>query len=151
MSIIKRVKEPKMDDCTLTTIEVRFSEIAYHNWPDAPEHRAYLRSLHRHTFNIAVECVVTHNDRQVEFHDLLDAAIRAWPPSNVEETQMTIPNNAIRVIYAPTLGAMSCEMIATHIGEELRNNGYDISCVSVSEETDYTANVIWPHRPYKRL
>lgn len=138
-----------MHGFVLTTIEVRFSEIAYHNWPDAPEHRAYLRSLHRHTFNVVVECVVTHSDRQVEFHDLHDAAIRAWPPSNVEETQMGLPNGDIRVIYAPTLGAMSCEMIATHIGEELRNNGYNISRVSVSEETDYTANVIWSHRPHE--
>jgi hypothetical protein len=55
-----------------STIFVRFSEPGMHCWPDAPEHRWYLRSVHRHIFHIEAEIPVHHHDREVEFHDLMD-------------------------------------------------------------------------------
>jgi hypothetical protein len=74
----------------------------WHSWPDAPEHRFYLRSSHRHLFHVTVEVPVTHDNRQIEFHDLLDKA-------------------KVAVADLPrSLGSMSCEQIAVHIGERVR-------------------------------
>lgn len=52
--------------------EISFREAGLHRWKDAPERRAYLRDLHRHCFHVSVRVKVDHDDRQVEFHDLLD-------------------------------------------------------------------------------
>ena len=49
---------------------VRFTVPGFHRWPDAPEHRAYLRNEHRHLFHVEVAVEVTHDDREIEFHDL---------------------------------------------------------------------------------
>lgn len=44
----------------------------WHCWPEAPEARDYLRSLHRHMFHYVVQIEVRHHDREIEYHDLLD-------------------------------------------------------------------------------
>lgn len=69
----------------------------WHHWPDAPPHRAYLASRHRHLFHAKVTLAVGHDDREVEFHDLLEAG-RLVTPAGRE------------------WGSMSCEAIATTIG-----------------------------------
>ncbi len=51
---------------------VRFTREGWHSWPDAPESRAYLASLHRHLFHVEVQLEVFHAEREVEYHDLLD-------------------------------------------------------------------------------
>jgi hypothetical protein len=58
----------------LTTITVKFTAEGFHHWPDAPEHRAYLRHQHRHLFHVEVTTPVTHHERQIEFHDLMESA-----------------------------------------------------------------------------
>jgi hypothetical protein len=55
-------------------IHVRFTEHGVHCWPQAPERRAYLRSLHRHLFFVEVSTAVEHDDREIEFHDLQEEA-----------------------------------------------------------------------------
>jgi hypothetical protein len=77
---------------TTTEITVRFAFEGWHNWPEAPEHRAYLRSEHRHLFHVEVAVSVEHHDREVEFHDLLDLCKKDCP--------------------GPSLGRHSCEDIA---------------------------------------
>jgi hypothetical protein len=59
---------------TATSITVRFTAPGFHQWPAAPQRRAYLRERHRHLFHVAVTIPVLHADREVEFHDLQDAA-----------------------------------------------------------------------------
>jgi hypothetical protein len=49
----------------------------YHQWPDAPVERAYLRNRHRHLFHVKVTVSVAHDNRDVEFHDLLDSVAAA--------------------------------------------------------------------------
>lgn len=56
----------------ITTVVVRHEVIGFHHWPGAKGQRAYLSSRHRHKFFIEVELEVFHDDREVEFHDLLD-------------------------------------------------------------------------------
>jgi len=51
---------------------VRFTCQGWHCWPDAPEKRKYLASSHRHLFHIEVQIEVSHAEREIEYHDLLD-------------------------------------------------------------------------------
>ena len=60
-------------DCSLS-ITVRFTAPGVHCWPDAPDHRSYLRAPHRHLFHVELTTPVTHRERQTEFHDLMDEA-----------------------------------------------------------------------------
>lgn len=50
---------------------VRFAVEGFHNWPNAMPPREYLVARHRHMFHYEVRVAVTHNDREIEFHDLL--------------------------------------------------------------------------------
>lgn len=56
------------------TIIVTFQLEGWHHWAEAPQERYYLRSRHRHLFHFRVEATVSHSERQLEFHDLLDMA-----------------------------------------------------------------------------
>lgn len=56
------------------SIFVRFDHVGFHRWPAAPDHRKYLRELHRHLFKVTVIVEVEHDDREIEFHDVLDLA-----------------------------------------------------------------------------
>jgi len=51
---------------------VRFQVEGQHHWPQAPKERAYLRYMHRHLFHVEVTMTVGHQEREVEYHDLLD-------------------------------------------------------------------------------
>lgn len=55
-----------------TRIRIKYETEGFHRWKDAPDSRSYLRDLHRHLFKVEVEMSVSHDDREVEFHDLLD-------------------------------------------------------------------------------
>lgn len=59
---------------TNAKIHVTFSHAGLHRWKDAPEHRSYLRSPHRHLFTVTVGTTVEHDDREIEYHDLIDEA-----------------------------------------------------------------------------
>lgn len=78
---------------------VRFMAEGFHNWPAAPESRAYLRARHRHVFRVEVRIEVLHEDREIEYHDLLDFCRAIWPGRE--------------------LGAASCEMIGRVLGEKI--------------------------------
>lgn len=51
---------------------VNFQAEGYHRWADAPSPRSYLGSTHRHIFHVTVFVEVKHNDREIEYHDLLE-------------------------------------------------------------------------------
>lgn len=94
----------------------------WHAWPDAPELRVYLSSPHRHLFKVLVELEVFHDDREVEFHDLLDF-VRSLLPG-------------------PDLGAQSCEMMARNMCHSIRSRYPGRDClVSVSEDGEVGARV----------
>lgn len=58
-------------ECTMNIV-IRFQVEGFHNWPEAPNHRFYLRAMHRHLFYVEATIPVTHDDREIEYHDLLD-------------------------------------------------------------------------------
>lgn len=53
-------------------IQVRFEWVGYHHWPGAHGRHAYLSHLHRHKFYARVAIEVEHNDRELEFFEVLD-------------------------------------------------------------------------------
>lgn len=57
---------------TDTKIWVTFSIPGVHRYPEAPEDVAYLRNLHRHLFKFKITLQVFHDDRDIEFHQLLN-------------------------------------------------------------------------------
>lgn len=103
---------------------VSFRVQGFHRWDGAPEHRAYLRSTHRHLFHVSVRVRVSHDDRQIEFHDLLAGC-----------------QDEFRRIVAAAEGK-SCEMMA----RELLSHIYhvwmvDEARVTVSEDGETAATV----------
>jgi hypothetical protein len=57
-----------------SVIHIRLTRPGFHHWPGAPEHRAYLAAKHRHLFAVEVTTAVHDDDREIEFHDVRDAA-----------------------------------------------------------------------------
>lgn len=107
---------------TISTIGVQTTVEGWHHWPDAPQHRAYLGQRHRHLFHVEANVDVLHDDREVEFHDLLDF-VRAN-------------------IGGPEFGPMSCEMIASRLLKaiESRYPGRN-AVVTVGEDGEVWATV----------
>lgn len=114
------------------TITARTSVIGLHHWPDAPDNRAYLRDLHRHVFGIAVTIDVAHTERDVEWHDLADAAL-------IGALSLLEPYHPKSLIQS--FGARSCETIAVEVGTFLIDDGYSVVSVDVDEDGEHTA--IW--------
>lgn len=110
------------------TIFVRTRREGQHRWPQAPEHREYLRSAHRHLFHIEVSTWVTHDDREIEFHDLLDQVNAYW-------TELPMKDGL----------PMSCEMMARMLGELLVAKYKRSFQVSVSEDGECGASVFSGH------
>lgn len=107
------------------TVWVTHTFPAWHSWPGAPIGRSYLATDHRHLFHVRVELPVAHDDRDVEFHDLLDA--------------LTETCDAYRGIH---VGGKSCEMLAREIGEALAGRLLlSTLLVSVSEDGEAGATV----------
>jgi hypothetical protein len=103
-----------------------------HYWPGAPAGRAYLGQPHRHVFWIRATVTVDHAERDVEFHDLgsFVTNIVNWlaPPATIDK------------IALRDFGPRSCETIATHVAERLRDDHHlDVVSVSCSEDDEFTA------------
>lgn len=101
---------------------IRFQVEGWHQWPSAPAHRDYLGASHRHLFHVKASVQVFDNDREIEFHDLLDEC----------KTQFT----------GGDMGARSCEDMACDLLEYLRGQyeGRQIK-VSVFEDGENGAVV----------
>jgi hypothetical protein len=120
----------------VTTAWVTHRFVGFHSWPDAPGHRDYLAQPHRHLFHVRASLSVTHDDRDVEFHDLLAVVVRAC---------VTLGTARGGARY---LGAMSCEHVARRIVEALAVAwpGRLIE-VDVSEDGEAGATVTLPAGP----
>jgi hypothetical protein len=82
-----------------TEVLVRFTREGFHQWADAPPHRAYLAHRHRHLFFVEVMVEVRRDDREIEFHDLLDYCRSLFPGGD--------------------LGGASCEQVARALWEAI--------------------------------
>lgn len=94
---------------------VTFRQSGLHFWPSAPAERSYLGVKHRHLFYVRVMLPVEHDDREVEFHDLLAFSRHAFRTL----IAMTTPYNPLD----PNLldfGDRSCEMLARALAAALQ-------------------------------
>jgi hypothetical protein len=107
---------------TVSTIFVRFTQPGFHHWPEPTKQRAYLGERHRHLFHVEVRLQVQHDDREVEFHDLLDLARGLFPGGE--------------------LGGQSCETMARSLGKQIaRHYGRAVE-VNVSEDGEVGASAL---------
>jgi hypothetical protein len=113
------------------TIFVRFTFGGWHCWPDAPERRAYLRDRHRHLFHVEVKTTVDHDDRELEFHDLL--AFAAVEFSGLGEVD---PEAGI-----VDFGSQSCETLARRLATVTADKYDKAIAVEVSEDGECGALV----------
>lgn len=88
-------------------IKVRWQVVGFHHWPTPSDHRVYLGRDHRHVFHCQVEAVVSGENREVEFHDLLEEGQRA-----LANAYYLRPGEGV---VAYEFGIASCEMIAREI------------------------------------
>ena len=100
-------------------IFVRFNVEGFHYWPSAPKGRFYLGQKHRHQFYVEVSCEVKHDDREIEFHDLLDVSKHYFPGGDMDED--------------------SCEMMAHDLAKKLAYHYDRPFSVSVSEDNEVGA------------
>lgn len=113
-----------MAPTTSAEVWARWTYEGFHYWPDAPTSRAYLADRHRHLFHAEVRVTVEHDDRDIEFHDLLDVA-----------------RTALNGVAAPY---ESCEMMARRAAEavQARWPGRPVQ-VTVSEDNECGATLRW--------
>ena len=106
------------------TVTVRFTKEGWHNWPEAEGVRDYLASRHRHLFYYELTVSVGHNDREIEFHDLLEFASHA--------------------AVAGELGRRSCEDMAEVILKAVRDKYPERTyACTVWEDNEVGATITW--------
>lgn len=102
------------------SIYVRTEFVGFHQWTDAPEQVKFLRDLHRHIFGVRVKVSVTHSNRDVEFFTLKE---------QVESyiTSCLLP-------HLEKNPGLSCEMLASLVGDYLARCSYNVLEVEVNED-----------------
>lgn len=117
------------------TVWARTSFVGFHAWPQASKfttNRGYLEAQHRHRFGVRADLLVGHDDRDVEFHDLLEQVNRwvdRWPN---------------RPGGGKDLGARSCEHLAIDLGEHLDRVWPGLVAeVTVTEDDECGGTVRW--------
>ena len=111
-------------------VTAKFTCPGTHSWSDATGEREYLSHTHRHLFTCTVTVVVTHDDRQVEYHDLRDLILQ-WV--------MTYPlaSGDMR-----EFGNNSCEHLARDLWQNMvERNKLLVYEVSVSEDDEFTSTL----------
>lgn len=109
----------------MNRIFVKWTAMGFHYWPGAVKHphRKYLADRHRHLFHFRVEMDVMHDDRDVEFHDVLQYCKFVTSDSR-------------------DYGPMSCEAIARMLLERVNHKWPDRNAsVTVSEDNECGATV----------
>lgn len=116
-------------------IIVRTQFAGVHLWADAPDVVGYLRSQHRHVFNIEAKISVDHNDRELEFI-MVKAEIDKFMQEYIEakKQQVTRPEE---------LNLGSCEMMCEYLIEKLTEKyGNRDYTVRVFEDNENGGEVI---------
>lgn len=106
---------------------VRWTLEGFHSWPEACGKRAYLASCHRHLFHFEARLELRHDERDVEFHDMLQELRGLWPQSH-------------------DFGSSSCETIARATAQHIAGAWPGRKCsVAVFEDGEVGAQVtLWP-------
>lgn len=115
---------------TDTKIWITFAIPGIHCYPDAPADVAYLRNPHRHLFKFKVTVEVFHDDREIEFHQLL---------------------NWCRAQYTGDLSVdyRSCEMIARELLHHLKSYTTKSRYIEVEVSEDGECGAVVVFNPSK--
>lgn len=111
----------------LITLKVKFQVVGFHHYPEAQGNRRYLSERHRHLFHFQVEARVDGDNREVEFHDLL------------EEAKRSLCNSFDSKFSHFEFGHSSCEMIAKEVLAGITTPG--VYAVEVWEDGECGARV----------
>lgn len=115
------------------TIVVKTQYEGIHCWPEAPDEVKFLRSLHRHIFNIEVEVEVHSDDRDIEFI-MLKHTINHWLSLQFDDDGVW------------QMGRLSCEQVAEMVidlvQEKLKDKTRVMSCC-VDEDGENGAKVVY--------
>jgi len=106
-----------------TTVMVTHRVPGFHYWPGAPPEVSYLSHRHRHMFLIIASVVVSHSNREVEFHTLQNDVRRSFRDDGHD------------------FGSRSCEMIARELASHLGSQGYVVSWVEAWEDGENGSRV----------
>jgi hypothetical protein len=115
---------------TTTEVTAKVSFAGMHNWFDAPESRDYLAHPHRHLFLVEATVSVSHDDRDVEFHDLRDHIldwIESFPYWEGTPTRSML--------------GLSCEHLARNLLVYLNEMKLRVKKVSVSEDGEFVSTI----------
>lgn len=138
----------------MLTVTARHTVVGFHQWPGAPDRRAYLRELHRHEFAVAATVLVDHAERDTEFHDLAD--VLAFELRSLAEPARTyVDGTSLGGVQPLTFGPRSVETIATVLADALAARGYTPLTVTVSEDGQHdgtwTNDLLLPGRARRIL
>ena len=116
-----------------TSLIINTQFAALHQWNTIPDDHTqhYLKHPHRHMFHITLRIPVKHHDRDLEFieiKNMLDDWLRA-----------TFPNRALA--NTPSIGSMSCEMLADKIKSDFSVYSIHPTYVCVMEDGENGAEV----------
>lgn len=117
---------PRLD----STITARFTLAGLHHWPGAHDARAYLRDLHRHLFHVQLTAGVTHDERDIEWHDLTELAEKRFR-GMADSFHDGLLN----------YGARSCETLARQLFEAVHDAVPTLLEVRVGEDGEFQATV----------
>lgn len=92
------------------SIKVSVAVDALHCWPNAPDHRSYLRYSHRHKFHVTACAKVSHAERMIEFHDMQD---------RLKEAILSLATEKSRSKGVLDFASASCETIGQKVLELL--------------------------------
>lgn len=107
-------------------IFVTTSFAGWHAWPGAPAGRAYLAVAHRHLFEVTVSVPVAHDDRDIEFHDLLDVvkeavdAISEWMADFNDPVSWSCEELAIKIGHSVGM-ALELSSVRVEVSEDGEN------------------------------
>jgi hypothetical protein len=107
--------------------------VGFHRWARAPKELAYLSVWHRHVFKVRVDVSVLTDDRDVEFHTL---------KVKVDEIIQRAVLPEMKIDAIDRIG-YSCEQICKLIGHALCGLDIAVTCVSVSEDGECGAEVLF--------
>lgn len=113
-----------------TVVWVTTSFVGFHRWLGAPEETKYLRDFHRHVFVVKAAVQVTHDNRDVEFHNF-----------------QKVVERFIFNKFADQKFELSCEQIADLLGAHLLAEGFIPSFMQVSEDDENGAIVAYNYKP----
>ena len=127
-------------------IQVTTNIHALHSWPEAHGARDYLRNAHHHNFQITAWATVSHEDRDIEFHDLRQKLEEALTKGASYKPWRTSPGDSDDYIH--DFGRASCEDIGNHVLKHMP----EVHKVRVMEDSAHGACVYReeenPERPY---